>query len=72
MSIDVDDTPLTDEELEALLDFFCKHHPPCYEELVMMQAKGLLPSLPILLRLYWEEMERFQSGKPTRHLEFLP
>lgn len=64
-------TPLTPDEFEDLKRFFAQHHPPIYEEIQRMERDGLVSELPILFRLYYNEMQLYRAGKPTRHLEFL-
>lgn len=64
--------PITADELEELQAFLVKHHPPIAEELVEMHKQGLLPRLPMYQRLLFDDMRRFQAGKQTRHVAFLP
>lgn len=67
----IDSRPLSADETLELEAFLREHHPPLAEEFSEMRRKGLQRQLPILYRLVFEDMRRFQNGESTRNITFL-
>ena len=68
---DMDVTPLTPEELTALRHFLRQHDPAMSGDIEYLVRRGLVPRLPLLLRMLWEEKQRFEAGEDTRYVDFI-
>jgi hypothetical protein len=59
--------PLTDDEVKEVTAFYLDHWHPFGLELQHLIARGLVPKLPLLFRLAFDDMRRIQAGRPPRH-----
>jgi hypothetical protein len=61
MSHELKKEPLTPEELEELQAFMLERNPEFGQEIVDLRNKGLVPKLPLLLRILFNDMRKIQA-----------